>query len=263
MAIAEKLKLPWLWGVLSSSFFITRAAAPTAAQRTPSSPATTRLAFSDFVLLRISASRSACASPSPAFNIAGPIAASNFSFVASASYCLKNATACSVVKPFVYSGNGCVEMRIVSTAYPRDSKVVCARLNIFSASATCSLYCARSRLINAVIARILGFAGTGEVFACARTIPQLQAKASNSTAAEFRRNRVKVSELGRMGQCSCNAPTVADALYRIQDSHAVSQAGLKMWALAPVPFDGKFSPAASHDYRPHLGLHVGGNAGDA
>ena len=183
MAIAANRKLPWLCSV-SSSFFITRAAAPTALQRTPSSPATTRLAFSVFVLLKISASRSACESLSPAFSMAGPIDAANFSVPASASYCLKNATACSVVNPFVYSGNGCVAMRIVWTWYPRDSNTVCARLSIFNASATCCWYCVRSRLMNAVIARIFGFSCAGAVFCCAGTIPQLPASVMSSAAIE-------------------------------------------------------------------------------
>ncbi len=201
MAIAANRKLPWLCSV-SSSFFITRAAAPTAFHRTPSSPATTTLPLSRFVPLRISASRSACESLSPAFSIAGPIDARNFFFTASASYSLKNATACSFVSPLVYSGNGCVAIRIVCTWYPRDSKVVCARRSIFNASATCSLYCARSRLMNAVIARILGFAGTAEAFSCARTIPQVPVTVISSIASEPRRIRLAAKEVGRMGRCS-------------------------------------------------------------
>ena len=39
MAMAPRSKLPWLCSVSSSSFLMTRAAAPTAFQRTPSSPA--------------------------------------------------------------------------------------------------------------------------------------------------------------------------------------------------------------------------------
>src|SRR6266849_7367796 len=48
-------------------------------------------------------------------------------------------------------------MRIVSTSNPRDSKTVRAYFSIFIASPTCCWYCARSRLRNAVIARIFCF----------------------------------------------------------------------------------------------------------
>src|SRR5712692_5854233 len=159
-----------------------------AGQRTPSSPATTTVPFSFFVLLRISPSKSACAALSVALSIAGPIAIANFCCSASASNCLKNATACSLVNPLVYSGNGCVAMRMVCTWYPRDSKVVCARRSIFSASVICCWYCARSRLMNAVIARIFGLAGFGAAFPCASAEPA-HAVAARSASARKERNR--------------------------------------------------------------------------
>src|SRR2546425_12749706 len=200
MAIAAKRKLPWLCSV-SSSLFITLAAAPTAFQRTPSSPATTRVAFKDFVLNRISPRSSPWAALSSAFSIAGPIDAANFSFTASASYSLKNATACCGVNPLVYSGNGCVAMRMVCTWYPRDSKVVCARRNIFSASATCSLYCARSRLMNAVIARIFGFSCVAAgVLPCAHARVEHEAisKTKNTANRIERRDEEIESEFKRI-----------------------------------------------------------------
>src|SRR5256884_3242502 len=73
-------------------------------------------------------------------------------------------------------------MRSVWTWYPRDSNTVCARLSIFNASATCCWYCVRSRLMNAVIARIFGFSCAGAVFCCARAIPQLLASVMSSAA---------------------------------------------------------------------------------
>src|SRR5437773_302450 len=94
-----KRKLPWLCSVEVSSFFMTRAAAAIAPQRTPSSPATTRLAFRFFVLARISASMSACEAGSLAFSMAGPMDMANFCCSARASTSLKNATACSVFIP--------------------------------------------------------------------------------------------------------------------------------------------------------------------
>src|SRR5258706_8616700 len=133
---------------------------------------------------------------------------------------------CTFVCPLVYSGNGCVAMRMVCTWYPRDSNVVCARRSIFNASATCSLYRTRSRLINAVIARILGLAGTAAVFACARRIPELPAKANNSTATEFRRNRIKVCEFGYMEQCSCKWARCRRRTTSLQDSVLRGMVGL-------------------------------------
>src|SRR6185437_4368785 len=71
----------------------------------------------------------------------------------------------------MYSGNGWVAMRIVWTSKPRDSKTVRAYFSIFTASAICSRYCVRSRLTNAVMARIFCFCSAGAFLCCAVPTP--------------------------------------------------------------------------------------------
>src|SRR5437899_10062771 len=81
--------------------------------------------------------------------------------------------------------------------------------------------------MKAVIARILGFAGAAEFFACARTIPQLKIKASNVTAAKQRRNRIETRESGRIGLCSCKYARRGERPISIQDSACMEMDWMK------------------------------------
>ena len=111
MAMAEKRKFPWLCSV-SSSFFITRAAAPTARQRTPSSPATTRLAFKPWCF---SGSREEVGLRFAVIGVQHGRADGRIEFVLLGDCVIvaEEGQGLSVVSPLVYCGNGCVEIRMV------------------------------------------------------------------------------------------------------------------------------------------------------
>src|SRR5579859_8155060 len=80
-------------------------------------------------------------------------------------------------------------MRMVWTSNPRDSKTVRAYFSIFTASAICSRYCERSRLTNAVMARIFCFCSGGAFLCCAVPTPHSETERTKQVVIPRRNDR--------------------------------------------------------------------------
>src|SRR5579859_3999047 len=85
-------------------------------------------------------------------------------------------------------------MRMVWTSNPRDSKTVRAYFSIFTASAICSRYCERSRLTNAVMARIFCFCSGGAFLCCAVPTPHSKTERTKKVVIP-RRNERRVTSV--------------------------------------------------------------------
>src|SRR5579863_1542239 len=126
----------------------------------PSTPAVTMFAFKRFpAAARTSASRSTAAVSSVSLIIAGPTLGAKWSFPARSSIPRSTFSASTCVSPRVYSGNGCVEMRIPATSYPADLIASRTALRNFTVSSICIGYDFASIVMNPVTARTFGFGG--------------------------------------------------------------------------------------------------------
>ena len=118
--MAPKLKFPCPCGLRSPTALMMRAACRTAFQWMPSSLATMMFALRRLPAWdKTSISTSTGPVSSLSFTIAGPMLGANPSVAAKSLMPRNSARASARLSPRVYSGNGCVEIRIPATSYPQ------------------------------------------------------------------------------------------------------------------------------------------------
>src|SRR5579859_7407047 len=125
-------------------------------------------------------------------------------------------------------------MRMVWTSNPRDSKTVRAYFSIFTASAICSRYCERSRLTNAVMARIFCFCSGGAFLCCAVPTPHSETERTKQVVIP-RRNERRVANVDAGMELS---PVGARYIVPLQHTRFIRQrdwlAGVEQTSVCPL-----------------------------